>query len=142
MGDARVPQRRRMIYTGANRFEFDISQKPPGMAYKWLRVSCGGMEDKENIIMSEMNGWTAVPAKRHPELAGLRARETEAIVRGGLMLVEQPKEYEKEAREQEDFDARNTLETQVQRLGLQARRNGTRGVRRTMEPLDSEEVMG
>ena len=38
-----------------------------------------------------------VPANRHPELAGRNAKETEAIVRGGQMLMEQPKEYEKES---------------------------------------------
>lgn len=90
--------------------------------------------------MAEMNGWTPVPANRHPELAGRNAKETEAIVRGGQMLMEQPKEYEKESREMENFEAKNSLEEQIQRLGLQARRNGARGIGRSLEAISGEIV--
>lgn len=135
------PPQRRMIYTGANRFDFDKSKIPPGQAYKWLRVTIAGQEDDENRIMAEMNGWTPVPANRHPELSGLSAKSDQAIVRGGLMLVEQPKEYEEESRNMDKFEARNSLEEQVQRLGLQARQNGARGIRRSIEPIEGEIVV-
>jgi hypothetical protein len=56
------------------------------------------------------------------------------------MLVEQPVEYAKESAELERFEARNHLETQIQRLGLQARRNGAKGISRTRDVIDAEVV--
>ncbi|HWG71255.1 MAG TPA: hypothetical protein VN692_17695 [Steroidobacteraceae bacterium] len=143
MNDVRAEQRtpqRRMIFTGTNRFDVDMSKKPAGSAYKWLRSTIGGQEDPENLVMAEMNGWTPVPAERHPELAGLSAKKGSAIVRGGLMLVEQPAEYAKEAREMDQFQARHTVESQIQRLGLQARRNGAKGISRTNDVIGGEVV--
>lgn len=143
MGEVRAPQRapqRRVIYNGTNRFDFDKTKIPPTMAYKWLRISLAGQEDPENKVMAEMNGWTPVPAQRHPELSGLSAKEGQAIIRGGLMLVEQPKEYEQESRDLDKFEAHNTLEEQIQRLGLQARRNGGRGIKRSMDMIEGEIV--
>jgi hypothetical protein len=136
--DNRLPQRppqRKTIYSSANRFDFDMDRKPPHMEYKWARKTLGGQEDTENMIMTEMNCWTPVPASRHPELAGRGAKDSDSIVRGGLMLVEQPIEYAKESRDLDKFEAKNHLETQIQRLGLQARRNGARGISRTVEPI-------
>lgn len=129
----RAPQRRR-IYTGENLFDLDQSRIPPGMAYTWKRVSLLGQEDKENQIIAEMNGWTPVPANRHPELAGKSGGEG-PIVRKGLMLMEQPKEWEEESRALQDFRAANTLEEQVQRMGKSAKREGGRGVKRTTEKV-------
>lgn len=139
--EIRAPQRlpqRRVIYTSNNQFDMDLSRKPADMAYRWSCMKVGDREAEQNIIMTELNGWTPVPANRHPELAGLRAQAADSIIRGNLMLVEQPIEYERESRELERFEAQNTLEQQVQRLGMQARRNGTRGVARTMEPVVGE----
>lgn len=142
--DNRAPQRapqRRMIFNPANRFDFDKSKIPPTMSYVWRRMSLAGQEDSENMIMADMNGWTPVPANRHPELSGRHATEKEAIVRGGLMLMEQPKEYAEESRELDNFEARNHLEEQIQRLGLQARRNGVKGgARRSMDQVQGEFV--
>ena len=140
MNEVRAPQRRRVVYTGTNRFDLDMSRKPKDMAYKWLRVTVGGQEDPENKIMAEMNGWNPVPAERHPEVSGLSAKKGCSIVRGGLMLVEQPVEYERESREIDEFNAKNTVETQIQRLGMQARKNGAKGISRRNEPIDAEIV--
>ncbi len=143
MTEVRPPQRapqRRVIYNGTNRFDFDKTRIPPELAYGWKRIALAGQEDSENMVMAEMNGWEPVPANRHPELAGLRATASDVIVRGGQMLMQQPKEYEKESRDLDNFEARNTLEEQIQRLGLQARRNGARGIKRTMDQIDGEIV--
>ncbi len=134
------PPQRRVIFNSANKFDFDKSKIPSHMSYVWRRVTLAGQEDKENLVMAEMNGWTPVPANRHPELAGRNAKETEAIVRGGQMLMEQPKEYEKESRDMENFEAKNSLEEQIQRLGLQARRNGARGIGRSLDTIAGEIV--
>lgn len=141
----RAPQRapqRRVIYTGTNRFDFDKSKIPPHMAYGWKRVTIAGQEDAENMVMAEMNGWVPVPGNRHPELTGMHAKEGEKILRGGLMLMEQPKEYAEESREMEKFEARNSLESQIQRLGLQARQNGhAKGrIGRNMDVIPNEIV--
>ena len=135
----RAPQRRH-IYNPSNEFDFDKSKIPPHMTYVWRRQTIAGMEDKRNMVRAEMNGWTPVPASRHPELMGSRATDSESVVVSGLMLMEQPKEYAEEAREMETFEAKNSLEEQIQRLGLQARRNGARGIGRTMEPLKGDIV--
>src|SRR4029079_10464326 len=90
-----------------------------------------GQEDEDNLIIAEQNGWKPVPASRHPELSGQRkAAENPdaAIVKRGLMLMQQPIEYYEEAREMDKFAADNTIEQQIQRLGLQARQNGARSV--------------
>jgi hypothetical protein len=133
--EQRVEPRRRVITT-SNRYEFDESKIPPHMAYKWVRKTLAGMEDGENMIMHDLNGWTPVPANRHPELAGRHAKADDCIVRGGLMLMEQPKEYQQEAQQLEQFAAQNQLETQIARLGQQARQEGgMRRIKRTIEPI-------
>lgn len=143
-GEARAPQRieqRRKIFNPANIFEFDESKIPNGMAYQWVVVTVGGAERPENLIIAEQNGWTPVPAGRHPELAGLRAPKDGAIIRGGQILMEQPKEYRQEAKEMDDFAARHAVESQIARLGLQARQQGVKqAFKRTMEPLAGGEV--
>lgn len=128
----RAPQRR-VIYTGTNRFDFDKSRIPEGMTYAYKRVTCGGMEDTEHQVLCEMNGWTPVPGNRHPELTGSRGSEL-PIIRGGQMLMEQPTEWAEESRNLDNFTARHTLEEQVQRLGLAAKKSGAgRGIKRSME---------
>ena len=144
MPEVRSPQRlpqRRVIYTGANRFDFDKSKIPPNKEYVWRTFSVGGQEATEHQIMAEMNGWTPVPAQRHPELSGSRAKENDVIIRGGLMLMEIDKEYAMESRAEEKFNARNTLEEQIERLGLQARQNGVKGgAHRSMDTISGEIV--
>lgn len=135
----RAPQRKR-IYRSDDEFDLDLSKRPAGMAYAWKRVTLAGMEDRRNQVLAEMNGWTAVPAERHPELVGMRANKGESIIRGGQILMEQPAEYEKESRDLDKFEAKDHLETQIQRLGLQARRNGAKGINRTMDVVEAEIV--
>lgn len=111
----------RIITDPNNRFDYDMSKIPEGMSYKWLRITCMGQEDKEGMITAEMNGWSPVPAVRHPELAGPKPDKEATIIRGGLMLVEQPTEYMEESREKQDFQAKHVVESQIQRFGLAAR---------------------
>lgn len=138
MADAptRAPQRaiqrppmRRYIHTGENRFKFDESKVPPGYVYQWKRVACGGVEDTEHQVITEMNGWERVPASRHPELMG-QDKGDQPIIRGGLMLMQQPKEWEQESRSIDEFTARHSLEEYIQRIGGNAKRAGAKGVSR------------
>lgn len=136
-GPHRPPQRplqRRVIYTGANRFDFDKTKIPPDMEYGWKVQRVGGLEATEQQILTEQNGWEPVPAERHPELAGSRAAPGSPIIRGDQMLMQIPKEWAQEARDLDKFDARNALEEQIARLGMDARREGAKGIRRDDYP--------
>lgn len=142
----RQPQRQtqrlppRQVFTPANRFDFDERKIPADMVYEWKRVTLGGKEDPENMILCEQNGWEPVPSERHPELVGARAIAGSSIVRGGQMLMQLPKQYKQEAIADEKFVAHHTVEEQIQRLGLQAKQNGARGIKRTMDRIDGEVV--
>lgn len=137
--ELRAPQR--IIRHAGNRFDVDLSKVPSGMVYAWRRKTVGGLDDKENMINCDLNGWRPVPADRHPELAGPSARAGEEIVRGGLLLMEQPAEWQAESREMDRFAAFNAVESQVQRLGLQARRDGISAkITRRQEKIDSEDI--
>lgn len=140
----RAPQRalppRRRIYTSGNQFDFDETKIPPGMKYQWIATHVAGMETR-NAIIAEQNGWTVVPADRHPELAGLRATKEQSIDIGGQRLYEIPIEYYQEEKDMNDFAARNAVESQIARLGLAARRDGVRQpFKRDMAPVSGEEI--
>jgi hypothetical protein len=136
----RLPPRR--IYTPENQFDLDRSRIPSGMTYRWIRLKVGGMEDQQNQIISEINGWKAVPSERHPELSGLRAEKGRAIVRGDQMLCELPTQYYEESRKLDEFKAQNQLETTIARYSTEGRRTGgvRGGVHRTMAPIDGEAI--
>jgi hypothetical protein len=124
------PLQRRKIITDANMFDVDMSQKPEGMSYAWRRVSLAGQEDVRRQVVSETNGWTPVPASRHPELMGTRGGD-EPIILGGQMLMEIPEQWETEMRSIDEFSARYTLEETMQRLnGDNKRRGAGKGVTR------------
>jgi hypothetical protein len=129
----RVGQRL-VMRTGSNRFDFDRSLIPEGMTYEYKRFSMFGQEDKEHLVDLEQNGWTPVPAERHPELSGRRAVAGSDIVRGGLMLMERPVEITDEARELDTFAARHQVAAQVQRLGLEGKRAAGKGIKTNYEP--------
>lgn len=135
--DQRVPQRI-TIRTGANRFDFDHSLIPEGMTYEFKRLSIFGKEDDEHQINLEHNGWTPVPADRHPELMGRRAVAGGTIVRGGLMLMERPVEITDEARDLDTFAARHQVASHIQSMGLEGKRAAGKGIKTTYEA--SQEV--
>lgn len=115
----REPQRgRRSSNNGpTHRFHFDPSVIPDGMDYNWKRLTCKGETDTEHQIECAENGWTPVPAERHPDKAGRDAKPGSMIVRGGLVAMERPKQLSKEAVEEDTREAHNQLATQFKRLG-------------------------
>lgn len=141
---ARAPQRalppRTKIYNAANQFDYDTSKTPSDMKYQWIATSVAGQETR-NAIVAEMNGWRAVPADRHPELAGMRATSDQTIDIGGQRLYEIPLEWAQESIDVDNFAARNAVESQVARLGLASKREGVRApFRRSMEQVGGEDV--
>lgn len=137
MADQRTPQRPPQRFkprTALNRYEVDAAKIPPGMVYAYRRFTVMGQEATEDQINFEANGWTPVPAERHPELAGLRPKPGSAIIRGGLMLMEQPAEYNKEMREVEEMEAKKQVANQIESLRLDGYRAGGRGIAVTYAP--------
>ena len=126
--DQRTPQRV-VLRTTMNRFDLDISKIPEGMTYEWKRKSIMGMEDIESQVNYEANYWTPVPPERHPELMGTRQTQARDIVRGGLMLMERPKEISQQAREIDQLEARRQVSNQMQRLFQTGHRADPRGIK-------------
>lgn len=131
--DQRTPQRMPVIRTSLNRFDVDVSKIPEGMGYEWKRRTIVGMEDTEGLINCEANGWTAVPPERHPELTGSRASNARTIERGGLVLMERPKQITEQVIDMQEFDARNAIANQMRRLQIGGHRAAGRGIRTNYE---------
>lgn len=133
---SRLPPRQKR-YSAANLFDYDESKKPDDMEYQWVALTVLGQETR-NQTVALMNGWTPVPAQRHPELAGPRTQNDHIVV-GGQMLMQIPKQYYDEDQDLNNFEARNVVEQNVARLGLAAKRDGVRTpFKRTMEPVVDE----
>lgn len=139
--DQRSLPGRLQIRTPGNRFAIDETRIPTGMHYEWKRQKFMGHEDIEHLVNLDANGWTPVPAERHPELSGTRLQAGKEIVRGGLMLMERPTEITEEARELDGFAAKHQVASQMQRLGLQGHRAGGRGIKKTIGPAPDQERM-
>lgn len=118
------PRPRQLIRTAENRYSVDKSKQPPNTDYQWKRVSIWGKPDEEHQINMAANGWTPVPADRHPELAGLKATKDQFIVRGGQMLMERGKELTQQARLDDKARADEQIKTQLHRVGHESRERG------------------
>lgn len=129
------------LMTAENRFDFDKSKTPPGMTCEWRTRSVMGQPAEEQIISDEMNGWVPVPCSRHPELAGRKPKDPSApIVRGGLMLMERPKELTDEARMLDNVAAHDQVATQLRRLKLDGKERGSQAkVSRKWEEIPDDE---
>jgi len=81
---------------------------PDGWDYQWKLKSVLNQDDNERIRQNEMNGWEPVPLGRHPELMP-RGWRGDTIEVGGLVLMERPKMFTDEAREEERRLAREAV---------------------------------
>lgn len=134
-------KRRGFRRTGEQRYHVDTASIPKGMDYQWKRLSYLGKEDRENQIDTYENGFTPVPAQRHPELAGLDGAADGHIVREGLILVERPLELTHEARDEDQAAARALRKQQFRRLGLTPDNNLPRSSpkgSRSFEPIGDD----
>jgi len=97
----------------ANGTERDKYWAPPPPAewdYQWKLKSVLNQDDIDRIRQNEMNGWEPVPLSRHPELMP-KGWKGETIEVGGLVLMERPMMFTKEAREEERRAAREAVVT-------------------------------
>ena len=95
---------------GAERDKYWAPPPPDGWDYQFKLKSVMGQDDIDRIRQHEMNGWTPVPLSRHPELIP-KGWTGDTIEVGGLVLMERPKLFTDEAREDERRAAREAIIT-------------------------------
>lgn len=100
---------------GASRDKFWAPPPPPGFDYQWKMRTVLGEEFYSYQVELARNGWEPVPLSRHPELmpAGWSG---ETIEVEGLVLMERPKIFTDEAREQDARAAREAIATKEAQL--------------------------
>jgi len=100
---------------GAERDKYWAPPPPEGFDYQWKLKSVMNQDDIDRIRQNELNGWEAVPLSRHPELMP-RGWRGQTIEVGGLVLMERPKVFTDEAREEERRAARDAVITKEQQM--------------------------
>lgn len=76
---------------GTDEFYIEPESIPDGWTYEWKRHTVYGQEDPSYQVQLAREGWTAVPASRHPSM--MPAGATEAVImRKGCILMECPTE--------------------------------------------------
>jgi len=101
---------------GTDRFYVDPDSIPDGWTYNWKRFSSYELQDSANQIRVKREGWTAVPAGRHPEMMPQGAAHDDIIMRDGLVLMECPTEIVRERQSIELKRARDQVRYKEQQL--------------------------
>lgn len=116
----RLPVRRRVSQAITDRYYIDPSWVPPGMCWEWKRYDYAGIEDQEHQAnLQEYGAWEHVLTDRAPkQLTGRNPKPGQMVKRGNLVLMERPKELTAEARAEDEMIARDQVQTQEKRLGL------------------------
>lgn len=138
--------RTRKRQANVNQFEIDRSIVPPGWDYQWVTFTVYGQEQVHGIVSFKENGWTEVPADRHPGMFMPHGHKG-AIIRDGQVLMERPMALTVEARNEERRSAWGQSNSARQQFGIRgAPEKGfvtdTPDVRRmsyaraTVEPVD------
>src|SRR5579885_2892955 len=126
-----------VLRTARNMFDIDESKIPEGMSYEWKARTINGAENTAHLITYEFNGWTPVPAERHPELLGSRAVAGATIELGGQVLMERPVDITQYSRELEQQQAGQVMIDQLRAVHGKARATSRKleGVKRSKERL-------
>lgn len=101
-----------------DQFYVDPAIIPYGWTYEWKRKSIYNMPDTSHQIGLMENGWTPVPADRHPGTF-MPPGYVGEVTRGENMLMERPTQLCDEARIEDRANANYMLDAQRQQLGLQ-----------------------
>jgi hypothetical protein len=99
-----------LIDGGGERDKYWAPPAPEGWDYQWKLKSVMGQDDIDRIRSIELAGWEPVPLSRHPELMP-KNWKGETIEVGGLVLMERPKMFTDEARQEEARAAREAVLT-------------------------------
>lgn len=100
---------------GTDDFYVDPDSIPDGWTYEWKRHSTYGQEDPAYQVQLARDGWTPVPASRHPEMMPYNTTE-QTILRKGLMLMECPTEIVQERKAIELRKARDQVRHKEQQI--------------------------
>jgi hypothetical protein len=100
---------------GTDDFYVDPDSIPDGWTYEWKRHSIYGQEDPAYQVQIARDGWSAVPASRHPEMMPYNTTE-ETILRKGLILMECPTEIVQERKLIELKKARDQVRHKEQQI--------------------------
>lgn len=95
---------------GIERDKYYAPEPPDGWSYEWKLKSVLNQDDLDRIRQNEAAGWEPVPLSRHPELMP-RGWKGETVEVGGLVLMERPKVFTDEAKEEERRLAREAVLT-------------------------------
>ena len=88
--------------TGEDKFYIPPEVIPPGMAWEWKRYSALGQEDIDHQVTLGRDGaWDPVPHESWPERLGQFGQTGNAIIVGGLILMQRPEIYSEESRVEE-----------------------------------------
>lgn len=123
----RAPQRV-IIRTAENRFDIPLDEIPSGMSYEWKVKTVYGKEACEQMLAWKLNGWTPVPAGRHPGFTGESTDSQAEIERGGQILCERPLEVTEMVRDMDRERAREQVQAQMDRLNGRAKETGSQRV--------------
>ena len=90
--------------TSSDMFAIDPAIIPEGWTYQWCRHSTINQIDHGHLVGLSENGWTPVPADRHPGYFMTTGSEG-SILREGMILMERPMALTEEARREEKAKA-------------------------------------
>lgn len=125
--EQRAPQRRTpeitlKDYDEDNQFYIDPSIIPEGMSYEWKRYTIRGKEDNQYQAKLRQKGyWSAVPASRHPQLAGFGVDGDQPIINEDMILMERPIELTEERLKRNDRKAKQQVNDKLAELEMTPR---------------------
>jgi len=111
--DADWANRSRNIKGHVDYFDMVKHEVPPDASYEWKRYSLWGKEETQSLVIYQENGWTPVPADRHPALP----KVGDCIIHEGMILMERPKHLTQEARAEDRVAASEAMRMNVQKVG-------------------------
>jgi len=100
---------------GQDRDKYYAPSPPDGWDYQWKLKAVLNQDDIDRIRQNELNGWEAVPLSRHPDLMP-KGWKGETIEVGGLVLMERPKIFTDEARDEERRAAKEAIFTKESQM--------------------------
>lgn len=100
---------------GSDEFYIPPDIVPEGWEYQWKTHSILNQEQGTYLMQLTREGWTPVPASRHPEMMH-KGAGSDPIMRKGMILMECPKEIVEERRHQQVLAARNQVRFKEQQL--------------------------
>lgn len=93
---------------GTDDFYVSPDDIPDGWTYEWKRHTTYGQEDPAYQVQLAREGWTPVPASRHPNMMPVNATES-VVLRKGCILMECPTEIVVERKMIEKKKARDQV---------------------------------